>query len=207
MFRNDRFTGFDGEGGWQKWKIIINKDARFKQLGHLLKILKKLRRRARILFNVTPIVLLQLQKSIQFYKSNIIKKIFFIVWTDRSQLTQKPSVSYYLCSCAISWLISSSSLIPVNSPEPTELELSCVTGANGQYSRFHRTHDTTTPQTHTQKGRGTSRGHHTGAEWDDLRLYNQYMGKSRNGSVHSTGPVTNAFKSMSPESICLDIFP
>lgn len=151
MFRNDRFTGFDGEGGWQKWKIIINKDARFKQLGHLLKILKKLRRRARILFNVTPIVLLQLQKSIQFYKSNIIKKIFFIVWTDRSQLTQKPSVSYYLCSCAISWLISSSSLIPVNSPEPTELELSCVTGANGQYSRFHRTHDTTTPQTHTHR--------------------------------------------------------
>lgn len=31
----------------------------------------------------------------------------------------------YLCSCAISWLISSSSFTPVNSPDPTELELSC----------------------------------------------------------------------------------
>lgn len=38
------------------------------------------------------------------------------------------SVLYYLCSCVISWLISSSSLIPVNSPEPTELELSCMRG-------------------------------------------------------------------------------
>lgn len=78
----------------------------------------------------------------------------FIIWSiliynyfiNKSQST---CVLYYLCSCAISWLISSSSLIPVNSPEPTELELSCVTGANGQYCRFHRTHDTTTPQTHT----------------------------------------------------------
>lgn len=31
----------------------------------------------------------------------------------------------YLCSWAISWLMSSNSLMPVNSPEPTELELSC----------------------------------------------------------------------------------
>jgi len=32
----------------------------------------------------------------------------------------------YLCNWAISWLMSSSSLMPVNSPEPTELELSCI---------------------------------------------------------------------------------
>lgn len=30
MFRNDRFTGFDGVG-WQKWRIIRNEDVRFKQ--------------------------------------------------------------------------------------------------------------------------------------------------------------------------------
>lgn len=31
----------------------------------------------------------------------------------------------YLCNCAISWLMSSNSLMPVNSPDPIELELSC----------------------------------------------------------------------------------
>lgn len=31
----------------------------------------------------------------------------------------------YLCNWAISWLMSSNSFMPVNSPEPTELELSC----------------------------------------------------------------------------------